>query len=211
MFDILTEEFLASISLESSLKVNLANYSMNKFDEKDLTKVITDLKTMQASYECELIKVLKSNHIAYRIKSVDSLKLKVKKYKENTRKDILCFNDLLGIRVMCNNYPDLSIIPDYFQVIDLTQGKKENDDGYRAIHLYYKLNNRCYPIEVQIWKHSDENFINWSHKYCYKITSPIVMKQLRNLYDMNKIITEDDFKRELDIAYACNWFNNIRR
>ena len=35
-----------------------------------------------------------------------------------------------------------------------------------------------------------------------------IIRKLRNLYDNGKIITEDDFKRELDIAYACSWFNS---
>lgn len=211
MFDILTKEFLKSISLESSLGVNLANFSMSKFDEKDLNKVVEDLRKIQLEYEWELIRVLKPNNIAYRIKSVDSLKLKVNKYKENTRKAILCFNDLLGIRVVREEYLDLNTIPDYFQVIDLTQGKKENDDGYRAVHLYYKCSNRHYPIEIQIWKASDENFINWSHKYCYKSEDSNIIRHLRSLYDDGKIVTESDFKREWDIVSACSWCNRILR
>lgn len=209
MFDVLTEDFFKSISLESSLGVNLANYSMGKFSEEDLNKVVGDLRKIQIDFELELIKVLKPNNIAYRIKSVDSLKLKVNKYKENTRKAILCFNDLLGIRIVREEYPDLSIIPNYFQVIDLRQGKKENDDGYRAVHLYYKCSNRHYPIEIQIWKALDENFINWSHKYCYKNQNSNILSQLRNLYDKGKIMTEDDFKRKLDIILACNWCDRI--
>lgn len=209
MFDILTKEFLESISMESSLGVNLANYSMSKFKEEDLDKVVRDLRKIQLEYEWDLIRVLKPHHIAYRIKSVDSLKFKVTKYKENTRKAILCFNDLLGLRIIREEYPDLNTIPDYFQIIDLTQGKKENDDGYRAVHLYYKCSNRHYPIEIQIWKSSDENFINWSHKYCYKSEDSVIIRHLRDLYDEGKIVTENDFKREFDIISACSWCNCV--
>ena len=207
MFNILTEDFLSSISFKSSLDVNLANFSMSKFTKDDFIKVICDLKYMQRNFECLLLSNLKKNGIAYRFKSVDSVELKVHKYIENTRKAILCFNDLIGIRVICNNYPDLKSIPNYFQVVDLSNGKK-CDDGYRAVHLYYKLSNRHYPIEVQIWKASDEKFINWSHKYCYKVSDSCIIKKMRKLYDDGIIVNEDDFKRELEILIACKWFRN---
>lgn len=43
MFDVLTYEFLSKISVESSLSVNLANFSMSKFTDEDLDKIFKDL------------------------------------------------------------------------------------------------------------------------------------------------------------------------
>lgn len=204
VFNILSKDFLTSISLESSLGINLANYSMSKFNDDNLQLLLSDIEKMQ-DFECGIIQRLGNSGVGYRIKSIDSILLKINKYKVNVRKAILCFNDLIGFRVVYDTLPSVTSIPDYFQVIDLSNGKV-NDDGYKALHLYFKLSNRHYPIEIQIWEKADENFINWSHKYCYKVTDSNIIKKLREKYDNKEIQSEDDFKREFDILVACSLF-----
>ena len=208
MWSILSEEFLRSISYESSLGVNLSNFSMSRFTDDDLDKVLHDLFEVQESFEYILIKALKHRGIGYRIKSPDSVSFKIRKYKENVKKARLCFNDLIGIRVVLDDYHNISEIPSYFRVVDLTNGKSE-DDGYRAIHLYYQLSNRHYPIEIQIWKKSDVDFINWCHKYCYKCKDNTVIRKLRTLFDNGKIDNEDDFVVELKVIEACNYMHSL--
>lgn len=106
--------------------VNLANYSMSKFTSDDLDLVLKDLRLIQKNFEYDLISVLKPGNINYRIKSAESVKLKILKYKETPRKAILCFNDMLGLRIVCDDYPGRDVIPAYFQVVDLTVGKEED-------------------------------------------------------------------------------------
>lgn len=205
MFDVLTYEFLSKISVESSLCVNLANFSMSKFTDEDLDKIFDDIMLIQEE-ESFILKTLVNTGIDFRIKSFDSIQLKIKKYQLNSRKAILCFNDFIGFRVICDSLPDLSEIQDYFKIIDLSNGKVD-DDGYRGLHLYFKLSNRHYPVEVQIWSKHDAQFMNWMHKYSYKHLSSEVGRRLRQLYDKGSITTESEFKQELDVILACQYFN----
>lgn len=55
----------------------------------------------------------------------------------------------------------------------------EVDDGYRAQHLYYKLDNFHYAIEVQIWAGRDIPFNTWMHAYTYKYLTSDVSLALR--------------------------------
>jgi putative GTP pyrophosphokinase len=134
--------------------------------------------------------------------------LKISRYRGQQKKLKSCFNDILGLRIVVSSYNTLDSIPDYFKVVDMRNGKA-NDDGYRGIHLYYSKSNNHYPIEIQIWEKRDEQFINWCHKYTYK--TPISMKvqcTLRKWYDIGKIKTELDFQQALETLKSCETFNN---
>lgn len=198
MFDVLTYEFLSKISVESSLSVNLANFSMSKFTDEDLDKIFKDLILIKKK-ENFILDYPRKSGVGFRIKSFDSVQL-------NSRKAILCFNDLIGFLVICDSLPNLNEIPDYFKVVDLSNGKVD-DGGYRGLHLYFKLSNRHYPIEVQIWSKYDAQFINWMHKYSYKHLSSEVGRRLRQLYEKGSITTESEFKQELDVILARQYFN----
>ena len=84
------------------------------------------------------------------------------------------------------------------RIVDLRNGKK-NDDGYRAIHLYYQKSNYHYPIEVQIWNKKDYEFHNWMHKYSYKYLNNSEGVRLRKLFDRGLINTEQDFINMLNL------------
>ena len=128
----------------------------------------------------------------YRVKSPDSIKLKVSRHPELRFQSV--FNDILGIRVYSDRY--LTEIPKYYRVVDLINGKKI-DDGYRAQHLYYKYDNLHYIIEVQVWAGSDIMFNTWSHALTYKVLDDAsIMRELRELYDCGKILSGDIFERE---------------
>lgn len=98
-----------------------------------------------------------------------------------------CFNDILGIRIFLDEYPNE--FPEYFRVVDITEGKKI-DDGYRAIHLYYQKDSYHYPIEVQLWCGNDIKFNMWSHISAYKYVPQEVNLELRELYDVGLIIKD---------------------
>lgn len=197
---ILDINFLDSISFESSLNTNLANFSMSKFDIiSDFEKVKKDIKFISN----KSTKVLFSKGLNYRFKSLSSTELKIQKYKANVRKAQLCFNDLIGVRIVVDSFETL-VIPNYFKVLDLRYGKKQ-DDGYRAVHLYYIKSNRHYPIEIQIWESRDALFYNWQHTYCYKKESLETMRALRYRFDTGIIQTEVDFLRELNILHCCEY------
>lgn len=130
-----------------------------------------------------------------RLKSIQSALLK---YEKNMRgegcKVTQCFNDILGIRIFSDEYPNT--FPEYFRVVDMVKGKK-NDDGYRAIHLYYQKDAYHYPIEIQLWCGDDINFNIWSHTSAYKYVPQEVGLELRKIYNMGKIKTQQQFEEKL--------------
>lgn len=107
---------------------------------------------------------------------------------------------MLGFRSLCDNYEDvlaLKGIPE-LRIADMSKGKA-NNDGYRGIHVYFQLDRRHYPIEIQYNTYYDRQFNNWLHKYVYKKKiDDSVGCHLRELYESAKILTEQDFKEEFE-------------
>lgn len=135
----------------------------------------------------------------YRIKSVQSAILKYKRYypDHQARK---VFDDLLGFRSLCDNYEEVLQLKkiDKFRIADMTNGKA-NDDGYRGIHVYFQLDGKHYPIEIQYNTYYDRQFNKSLHKYVYnKKYDNSVGCYLRKRYESAKILSEKEFKEELD-------------
>lgn len=105
------------------------------------------------------------------------------------------FNDILGIRIYADSYLDTA--PPYLRMVDLTLGK-DDDDGYRAQHLYYKRDNSSYIIEIQIWAGRDILFNTWSHELSYKyINNPALMRQVHEKYCNGMITSREEFRAEV--------------
>lgn len=115
----------------------------------------------------------------YRIKTVQSAILKLKRKSEDFPATSI-LNDILGIRMRVAEYPSLISIPDYLRYVDLTQ-PKENDSGYRGIHLYYRKDNYHYPIEIQLWSDADYEINGILHEFVYKQLSNQVGAKLREI------------------------------
>lgn len=135
---------------------------------------------------------------SHRIKSLQSCLLKYEKYYPSMETE-KAFNDILGIRIIIDEYSiiDNMEFPTYTKIVDMRNGKA-NDDGYRAIHIYYQKDHFHYPIEVQFMTSIDRQFNEWLHIFLYKyVDDRTIGIQLRNLYDNGKIATEEDFRREM--------------
>lgn len=106
------------------------------------------------------------------------------------------FDDLLGIRFLCDTYEDI-VIPEgcrALRIADMSGGKAQ-DDGYRGVHVYYYKDNFHYPIEIQYNTYFDRQLNNWLHKYVYKKGyENSIGAELRALYEQGKIRTEKEFK-----------------
>ena len=101
------------------------------------------------------------------------------------------FNDILGIRIIVDDYSIVDDIklPNCVKIADMRNGKA-NDDGYRAIHMYYQKDHYHYPIEIQ--------FNEWLNLFLYKyVSDSSVGVQLKSLYDAGVIVTENDFRKEM--------------
>ncbi|WP_415341574.1 hypothetical protein [Clostridium perfringens] len=179
---------LGSVSYETKLGKNLKN-TLRKVDRNELMEELKDYRLFLKKRKDML------RDYTYRIKSIQSINLKYDRYYPS--KEInACFNDILGIRMIVDNY-DINIKNDKIRHVDMSKGKK-NDDGYRGYHIYYKKSNYHYPIEVQFFTERDYIFNMWLHKYVYKYKDNSIGIKLRELYDKNIIMTEEDFKEEFN-------------
>ena len=86
---------------------------------------------------------------------------------------------------------------DYLRYVDMTSGK-QNDDGYRGLHLYYDRDNFSYSIEIQVWNKKDALFNIWTHKYVYKEDASDTGISLRKAYNDGIIYDEKTFIKALD-------------
>lgn len=191
--DSLTTDILKKLSYQSKLGINLKK-NLHYFNKEKLIKELIEVNEWYDSAEG-----LDDLALDYRIKSVQSAILKYKRYypDHQARK---VFDDLLGFRSLCDNYEEVLQLKkiDKFRIADMTNGKA-NDDGYRGIHVYFQLDGKHYPIEIQYNTYYDRQFNNWLHKYVYKKKyDNSVGCYLRKRYESAKILSEKEFKEELD-------------
>ncbi len=189
----MTTDILKKLSYQSKLGINLKK-NLHYFNKEKLIKELIEVNEWYDSAEG-----LDDLALDYRIKSVQSAILKYKRYypDHQARK---VFDDLLGFRSLCDNYEEVLQLKkiDKFRIADMTNGKA-NDDGYRGIHVYFQLDGKHYPIEIQYNTYYDRQFNNWLHKYVYKKEyDNSVGCYLRKRYESAKILSEKEFKEELD-------------
>lgn len=185
-------ERLNSISYKTQLGKSLKN-TLRKFNKEELFNELNSL----ISYFTDIV-TEETVPYSNRIKSLQSCLMKYNKYYPAAEVEKV-FNDLLGIRIIVDDYSvvDELEIPENVRLVDLRKGKA-NDDGYRAIHMYLQKDHNHYPIEIQFMTPTDRQFNEWMHIYFYKYVSDnSVGKHLRELYENGEILNEDQFRKEL--------------
>ena len=197
LFSILSKEFLDSISVRTSFNKSLRKVSVSSLTDTDTNRVLEDVECIRDLADIIHLR-LSCEDASYRIKSRDSIKIKVAKYSNTYTSAMVCFNDLLGIRVYVDDYPSEEEVPSCFKYVDLRKGKKV-DDGYRAVQLYYERDNYHYRIEIQLILKKYKDFYSWMHSYSYKSESIQIMQNLMNKFENGKIVTEGDYRKELEI------------
>ncbi len=141
--------------------------------------------------------------IDYRIKSIQSAKLKYDKYYPN-HQIAKGFNDMLGFRTLCDDYEDILEMEtcEHIRVANMSNGKS-NDDGYRGVHIYFQMSSFHYPIEIQYNTYYDRQFNNWLHKYVYKREYKNNLGcALRKAYENARIRNENEFKEMLEYVLS---------
>ena len=180
-----TEEQLQQLSCASSY-----GKSLNK---QSLTHELLDCAIKDAArFYDTLVELPFIFNYDWRVKSEQSIRLKYAKGLKSGLRFNTVFNDLIGLRIKVQEYPDS--YPDYFRVVDMRNGKK-NYDGYRAVHLYYKLDNFHYQVEIQLWSDADYTFNDWSHTYGYKTLDNNSLALLRERCDSGELKTREDFRK----------------
>jgi putative GTP pyrophosphokinase len=191
--DGLTIELLTKLSYKSRLGLRLKK-NLHYFDKEAL---FAELEQINEWYDtCDFLHDIT---IDYRIKSIQSARLKYDRYYPDHQTGKV-FNDMLGFRTLCDNYEEVIELDEseYIRVADMSAGKA-HDDGYRGVHVYFQLDNFHYPIEIQYNTYYDRQLNNWLHKYLYKKSSDNeVGKLLRQHYENAKIRTENEFKEVLN-------------
>ena len=188
----LTYEVLQRLSYNTQLEKSLV-HSLRHFN-KDL--LLNDINRMIDFYNNS--EVMDDLAIDYRIKSEDSCLRKYNKFYPEMRVE-KTFNDVLGFRMLCDNYDEMLNQDNIekIRIVDMSHGKA-NDDGYRGVHLYFQLDHKHYPIEIQMNTYYDRQINNWLHKYLYKKNYPNeVGLKLRKLYENGKILNENMFQEVL--------------
>lgn len=181
---------LDNISYRTQLGKSLKN-TLRKFNKEELFDEI-NLLIMHFIEQDDKIK-----H-EHRVKSLQSCSLKYDKYYPSAPVE-KAFNDILGIRIIVDDYHvvDNCDIPNVVKIADMRNGKA-NDDGYRAIHMYYQKDHNHYPIEIQFMTPKDRQFNEWLHIYLYKyVQDNEIGCTLKKMYDDAIIFSEEDFRREM--------------
>lgn len=186
-------KLLDDLSYKTNLGKSLRN-TLRKFDKENLFDELSNVIEffMESSLEEKL-------PYEQRVKSLQSCVLKYNKYYPSKEVEKV-FNDILGIRIVIDDYSlfDALELPEQVRIADMREGKA-NDDGYRGIHLYFQKDHYHYPIEIQFMTASDKQFNEWLHIRTYKYVSDNkVGSYLRTLYEEGKIISEEDFRKELE-------------
>lgn len=182
--------------IENGFNKSLKNVIIN--DKIDLSIIEKDLLNI-----CYNFKEPLNNDFEWRIKSIESIKLKIEKYiKKNesfSAKSVL--NDLVGYRIKYNQDKKeiINVLSgdSRFRLVNMLEGKNI-DDGYRAIHLYPSEDNMKYQYEIQIWFKEDFNYNLWMHKYTYKQEDIEISRILFKKYLSGEINSEEDFLNELN-------------
>lgn len=112
-----------------------------------------------------------NSQVTSRVKAQNSIEYKIQRYKTDLHEFgkipvNKCINDLFGIRIFLDPAVPFE---DIYTFVDVAYQQKyrcidSSKYDYRAVHMYYKKNNRSFPWELQIWNKCDavNNFA--SHK-----------------------------------------------
>lgn len=194
----LSLEILAGLSYRSHLGKSLKN-NLNAFEKEPLLQ-----DALAATEWFDANELLGEVALDYRVKSEESIRSKYERYYPD-RPVQKVFNDLLGFRTLCTSYEEaLNLDLPQITVVDMSHGKA-HDDGYRGVHLYYKMDNFHYPLELQFNTFLDRQLNDWLHDYVYKKNYPTsVGCTLRTCYEHGGFTELESFKETLnDVLSDC--------
>lgn len=159
-------------------KINLKNnlvYSL--LDNKEILDAIVNYREFINQNNIQLLMEFKQfntekSTINVRTKAKNSIEYKIKNYIQNHEGGKVainkCFNDLFGIRIICNselnNNEIVNLVNNKNNKLKCIDSSKES--GYKATHIYFKKDNFSFQWELQVWNKIDEkNNINSHEQY----------------------------------------------
>lgn len=148
-------------------KINLKNNEVCDLQEnEELLNIIFNYRefinenNIQLSLDFKQFNTEKSK-VNIRAKNKNSIEYKLENYIKNHENGKVpinkCFNDLFGIRIICNE------VLSYEQIKELIKDKYHNlkciyslRQEYKATHIYFRQCNSYFPWELQVWNQIDE-------------------------------------------------------
>ena len=165
------------IHSDKYVPINLKKKQINHiYDEENNNIMNTVLEYQSFMNEKILVISLELHRIEWekckinsRVKANNSIEDKIDRYckkKERGKVPInSCFNDLLGFRIILYEKIDYDVIQKFikshFPKLKCINSSK---DEYKAIHVYFYIDNFSLPWELQIWNIEDEQTNLESHK-----------------------------------------------
>lgn len=158
----LKNTYVSKCEFDSNFRQTIINYLQG------VTDFILDSDTFFALQSTQFGK------FRSRTKSVESIYAKIHHYakRENSEGGAAvnkCLNDLFGSRIILPNVKDnLELIMETLNGLK-TEGIiwryyiRDKNDGYFAIHCYFREDNFKFPWELQIWDYEDEESNIKSH------------------------------------------------
>lgn len=145
----LKNNLVRDISENQTILEAVINY--REFINENNIKLVMDFKQFTTN----------KSKVNIRTKSKNSIEYKIKNYTENHEEGKVainkCFNDLFGIRIICEDQISKN------QIIELINSKynklkciDSSKKDYKAMHIYFKEDNFSFQWELQIWNKLDE-------------------------------------------------------
>ena len=114
--------------------------------------------------------------VEFRVKALNSITSKINGYANSKKHEYgnvpvnKCLNDILGIRYITESRYSIdetkNIVAKIETKLKVTCINALREKCYRAIHIYFKLDNFSYPWELQIWHIDDvEKNLECHEKY----------------------------------------------
>lgn len=170
-----TNEWLLGAGVKINLKKSLvSDIDANGTIYQNIMEYVQLLNERSAGFKLPPSSV-RSCKVTARVKAQNSIEYKIQNYMTDRHEFgkiaiNKCFNDLFGIRIILE-------IPltfeDVYTFVEKTYQNKykcidkcivSSKFAYKAVHLYFKKNNRSFPWELQIWNKCDIKSNFASHK-----------------------------------------------
>jgi ppGpp synthetase/RelA/SpoT-type nucleotidyltranferase len=177
-FEICIKNIQNEYNFDLSFSKNVEKYDLNTVYQENIVKYFEYVTLSESINSCldDLSKFINEDfQFSYRYKTYESIKNKWNKYKKCKRPLKKVLNDLIGFRIILRISRDSlnEVINDYYsnnniKIVNFYKKQEDVDNGYRGLHLYYRLNGKNFTNELQIWTIEDSILNFYTHELIYK-------------------------------------------
>ena len=155
-------EYYTKINLKNNLVCDLLENKLlldtivnyREFINKNNIQLLMNLKKFNSENATVNIRTKAKNSIEFKIENY------IKNHKDGKVPISKCFNDLFGLRIICQK--ELS----FDEILNLINTKYSNlkcidssKNEYKATHIYFRSGSYAFQWELQVWNKLDEKII----------------------------------------------------